>query len=93
MFAADGNGVTFMSSAVQDLVERGNVSDVKGIEVVWCISDPGVSLAFVAARQTTFISPSLVDADNFALGGIHISVPPRDCAHRSITPVLLSVRG
>ena len=47
MFVAGGSGVTFVLSAVQDLVLAGGRSRAEVVEVVWCIANPGLSLVNV----------------------------------------------
>ena len=43
MFVVGGSGVTFALSAVQDLVLAGDRSRAKIIDVIWSITDPGLS--------------------------------------------------
>ena len=46
VFVAGGSGITFALSAIQDIVQRdiADESRVKVIELVWIVSDPGMSL-------------------------------------------------
>jgi len=43
MFVVGGSGVTLALSAVQDLVLAGDRSRTRVIEVIWSITDPGLS--------------------------------------------------
>ncbi len=46
VFVVGGSGITFALSAIQDIVQRdiAGESRVKVIELVWIVSDPGMSL-------------------------------------------------
>jgi len=43
MFVVGGSGVTLALSSVQDLVLAGDGSRARVIEVIWSITDPGLS--------------------------------------------------
>jgi ferric-chelate reductase len=43
MFVVGGSGVTFALSVVQDLLLVGDRSRAKVIDVIWSITDPGLS--------------------------------------------------
>lgn len=47
MFIVGGSGVTFALSAVQDLLRTGADSNIKIIDIVWSISDPGTPHRFI----------------------------------------------
>ncbi|OAX43426.1 hypothetical protein K503DRAFT_681157 [Rhizopogon vinicolor AM-OR11-026] len=59
MFVVGGSGITFALSAVQDLIRASGDNDVKIIDIVWSIQDPGslsplvTQLASIVERGTT----------------------------------------
>ncbi|KAG8216185.1 ferric reductase like transmembrane component-domain-containing protein [Butyriboletus roseoflavus] len=55
MLVVGGSGVSFALSAVQELVQSGNASNVTDIDVIWCIADPA-SLTPIIPLLTAFIS-------------------------------------
>lgn len=95
MFIVGGSGVTFALSAVQDLVLAGHRSRTKVIEIVWSITDPGLSslYSFACFQATELpIQPPWNLLSLSFLPSCPKMVPP-EFASRYSTHVLLPIHS